>query len=120
MVKGYVRRVGVGFFGVLAMACAPTQMVPVTMEPVPMSVFVDGQRLPGTGSQKVELKSDRAHVFLFKKEGYRSQQVVLKSEPGPDRPRLEPEEIRVQLIPIEGRKPEIAVSLDPTEESGTE
>jgi hypothetical protein len=95
-------------------------MVPVTMEPVPMSVFVDGQRLPGTGSQKVELKSDRAHVFLFKKEGYRSQQVVLKSEPGPDRPRLEPEEIRVQLIPIEGRKPEIAVSLDPTEESGTE
>ena len=102
------------------MACAPTQIVPVSMEPVPMSVFVDGQRLPGTGSQKVQLKSDRAHVFLFKKEGYRSQQVVLRSEPGPDRPRLEPEEIRVQLIPIEGRKPEIAVSLDPIEERGAE
>ena len=120
MLARHVRRVGVGFLGFLALACAPTQVVPVTVEPAPMAVFVDGRRLPEATSQNVELKSDRAHVFLFKKEGYQSQQVVLRSEPGPDRPRLQPDQIQVQLIPIEGRKPDIAVSLDPIEEREAE
>lgn len=111
---------GVGVLGVLLLSCAPTQVVPIRMDPAPMTVFVDGRRVPEEDSRQVELKADRAHVFLFKKEGYQSEQVVLRSQPGPERPRLEPDEIVVQLIPLEGRKPGIAVSLDPIEEHEAE
>ena len=118
MAEKQVRWSGVGLFVVLALilACAPTQVVTISMEPSPVTVFVDGRRLPQVDSRKVELKADRAHVFLFKKEGYQSRQVVVRSEPGPDRPRLEPDQIVMQLIPLEGRKPGVAVSLEPTEE----
>ena len=120
MLEGQVRLCGVGVLGLFLLACAPTQVVPIQMAPEPVTVFVDGRRLPEKDSRQVELKADRAHVFLFKKEGYQSEQVVLRSEPGPERPRLEPNGIVVKLIPLEGRKPGIAVSLDPIEERETE
>lgn len=101
------------------MACAPVQQVPITVEPVPVTIFVDGRRLPEAGRQTVELKANRGHVFQFEKEGYRSQQVVLVSREWEGHAHLQPEDIFVQLIPLEGRKPEIEVGLEAIEERGT-
>lgn len=120
MLEGQGRLCGAGILGGLLLACAPTQVVPIRMDPKPVTVFVDGRRLAEKDSRQVELKADRAHVFLFKKEGYQSEQVVLRSEPGPERPQLMPDEIVVQLLPLEGRKPGVAVSLDPIEEREAE
>ena len=117
-----VEKYGHWAFGVILVglaACAPIQRVPITVEPVPVAIFVDGRRLQATGRQTVELKADRGHVFQFEKEGYRSQQVVLVSREWEGHPHLQPEDIFVQLIPLEVRKPDIEVGLEAIEERGT-
>lgn len=107
----------VGSLGV-ALACAPTQIVPMGLEPAPVEVFVDGRRLEEPNPSQVELRADRGHVLQFERAGYRSEQVILISGQWEGRPHLQPEEIFVQLLPLDGRKPEVEVELEPSGERG--
>jgi len=80
--------------------CAPLQRVPVEVEPRPARVYVDGRELPPS-SGEVELRADRDHKLFFKREGYASRLVILRSVPGESGPRLEPPRVEVRLEPRE-------------------
>ena len=85
--------------GAIACHTPPIQRVPLQLEPADAQVFVDGTRLaPGTTS--VELRSDRPHVVLSKRDGYRPAQTVLETRTVDGRPRLVPSVIRVRLEPL--------------------
>jgi hypothetical protein len=87
-------------------ACrAPTQVVPLHLEPAGTRVFVDGQAVPGSPAA-LTLRSDRPHVVQLEQDGHRTQQVVLESRETSSGPRLEPPELRVRLeavVPTEHR-----------------
>jgi len=75
------------------------QRVPLDVVPHSTSIYLDGEPLadrPGA----LELRSDRAHVLFFRSEGYRPEQVVLRTSESGGTPRLEPAEVRVRLTPL--------------------
>lgn len=80
--------------------CAPLQRVPVEVEPRPARVYVDGRELPSAAGE-VELRADRDHKLFFKREGYASRLIILRSVPGESGPRLEPPRVEVRLEPRE-------------------
>ncbi len=86
---------------VAAFAChtPPVQRVRLHVEPADAQVFVDGAPL-AAGTAWVELRSDRPHVVLSKRDGYRPAQTVLETRSVDGRPRLAPAEIRVRLEPL--------------------
>lgn len=89
------------------------QRVPLTLGPEPVEVYVDGERVAEPVPDGLELKSDRGHVVFVKKEGYRAEQVILRSveqQDGP--PRLEPQAVVVELRPAAGRGRRLEVELD--------
>ena len=104
----------------LTLACAPTQIVPIWVEPTPVQVFVDGHRLQSTAPREVELRADRGHVLQFERTGYQTEQVVLLSGRWRGKPHLQPEEIFVKLIPVRRQRPEVEAELDPTEKRVTD
>ena len=59
--------------------CAPTQVVPLRLEPVPLTIYVDGERLESSAPEHLKLRADQPHVLFFKREGYQPAQVVLRS-----------------------------------------
>lgn len=103
-----------------ALACAPTQIVPVWVEPAPSRVFVDGQQLEDSNLRQIELRADRGHVLQFERSGYLTEQVVLISGRWRGKAHLQPQEIFVKLIPLERRRPEVEVQLAPIEERGSD
>jgi len=83
----------------LLCACqTPTQRIPLDLEPASLSVFVDGVELSGTPGELV-LRSDRAHVLFFRKQGYAPQRLVLRSGVREGEPYLMPPEVQVRLAP---------------------
>lgn len=91
------------------------QRIALDLEPAPVLVFVDGKSFESVGSDSsvgVELRSDRPHVLFFKKAGYRSEQVVLRSVDLEGRPRLAPERVVVHLAPLAPRGRDLQVELD--------
>ncbi len=86
----------------LAFACqVPLQRVPLRVEPDSVALFVDGRRVSPMPAE-LELRADRAHVLMFKREGYRAERVVLTASSGDsdEAPRLEPAEVSVRLAAI--------------------
>lgn len=89
--------------------CAPVQRVPIDSAPRDSSVFVDGDPV-GTAPVEVELRADRDHSVFIKRDGYRPELIILRSQVRDSRPRLEPGDVRVRLVPIErGRELDIEV-----------
>lgn len=78
--------------------CAAKQTIPVDAGPRPLALYVDGT-LQATLPSEVELRADRDHTLYFKKEGFRSELVVLESRETDGRDRLEPAAVRVRLTP---------------------
>jgi hypothetical protein len=93
--------------------CATEQIVPVSIEPAPVEVYVDGRLAASGAPDRLVLRSDRGHVVLIRRQGYRSEQVVLQSVDRDGERRLEPGRIVVQLAPEQGRGRRIEVELDP-------
>ena len=102
--------------GLVVGACAARQQVPVEARPGSVQVFVDGQPLAEIPEQGLSLRADRSHVLHFKRRGYRSEQVVLESVPGPEGPSLVPPRVRVELQPEQTRSRQIDVELQTPEE----
>ena len=102
--------------GLVSGACAARHRVPVEARPGPIQVFIDGQPLAEVPEEGLALRVDRSHVLHFKREGYRSEQVVLESVPGPDGPALVPARVQVELRPEQTRSRQIEVELQTQEE----
>jgi len=81
-----------------ALGCVAKQTIPVDAGPQPLALYVDGT-LQATVPGEVELRSDRDHTLYFKKEGFRSELVVLESSEADGRDRLQPGTVRVRLQP---------------------
>ena len=97
----------------LSLACRmPTQRVPLHLEPRSLSVFVDGEEVPGVPAELV-LRSDRAHVLFFRREGYQPQRLVLKTGEREGEPYLLPSEVHIRLAPTVPRDRELVIEPAP-------
>jgi hypothetical protein len=99
------------------LGCASLQSVPLSLDPTPMVVYVDGEPLEDGAPETVSLRTDRPHVLYFKREGYRPQQVVLES--GTDATgelRLKPNRVEIRLAPIRSQGRQLEVELEPRDE----
>jgi len=102
-------------------ACAPNQRVALELEPMPVEVYVDGRRVEGETPEYVELAANRSHIVMFKREGYRSQQIAIQSTRTLDGYRLIPATIRVALRPADPRGHSVQIELDdPGAEPGSD
>ena len=82
------------------LACAPKQRVPLDVAPAATSVYLDGEQLEEM-PRELKLRSDRDHTLFFKSEGHRSELVVLRSGRREGKPRLEPAQVRLRLVPLD-------------------
>jgi hypothetical protein len=93
---------GVALAALALPGCAlifPFQRVPIEVTPPDAQVFVDGS-LAGARNRSPNLRADRDHSVFVKREGYRSELVILKVDRAEGRPRLAPDHVRVQLRPL--------------------
>jgi hypothetical protein len=81
----------------LLIGCAPRQVVPLSLTPADLTVFVDSRPIEGAPPDHLALRADRPHVLFFRKVGYRPEQVVLRSERVGGEPKLSPARIDVRL-----------------------
>jgi len=96
----------------VALGCAPTQVVSITIQPVPVSLYIDGELHPEGAPVALELRADQPHLLFFKKEGYVAEQIVLHSVPNENGPHLEPDRVEVRLSPVTPKRRELKVELD--------
>jgi hypothetical protein len=95
----------VAFAALLALplaGCAlifPFQLVPIEVTPADAEVFVDG-KLAAAPPLQANLRADRDHSVFLKREGYRSELVILKVDRTDGRPRLDPGQVKVTLRPL--------------------
>lgn len=104
------RRVGLAAIAtLLVLGCqAPTQSLRLELEPADSRVYVDGDEL-AAGTRVVKLRSDRAHVVLVKRDGYRPQQWVIESRRVDGEPRLDPSQLTLRLEPLVPKEREIRI-----------
>jgi len=98
------------------LGCAADQIVPLSVDPAPVEVYVDGRRVDSDDPGHLALRSDRSHVVLIRRMGYRPAQVVVESVRTPDGPRLRPERIVVRLEPEQSAGRRIRIELDPADD----
>jgi hypothetical protein len=98
----------------LLIGCAPRQVVPLSLTPADLTVFVDSRPIEGAPPDRLALRADRPHVLFFRKVGYRPEQVVLRSERVEGEPKLRPARIDVRLerlAPV-GRRLEVELDVE--------
>jgi hypothetical protein len=98
----------------LLIGCAPRQVVPLSLTPADLTVFVDSRPIEGAPPDSLALRADRPHVLFFRKVGYRPEQVVLRSERVGGEPKLRPARIDVRLerlAPV-GRRLEVELEVE--------
>ena len=61
---------------------------------------------------ELELKATRDHTLFFKRDGYRSQLIVIRTREHDGEPRLKPAEVELRLRRIAVSQPEISVEVD--------
>jgi hypothetical protein len=95
----------------LGVGCAPLQVVELSVDPPPTSVYVDGEAIdPVPGA--LELRADRDHKLYFKRDGYRPELVVLRSQAGEAGPRLEPGRVEARLRPLSGHARDVEIEQE--------
>jgi hypothetical protein len=77
----------------------PMQSIPLDVRPDSVELFVNGQRVAPI-PRALDLRPDTAYVLLFKRDGYRAEQVVLDSIDLGGSARLHPGRVSVSLAPI--------------------
>lgn len=76
--------------------CAPKQPIPLDLGPMPLVVYLDGERLEEIPEELV-LRANRDHTLFVKREGYRPQLVILTTREVGGKARLHPESISLEL-----------------------
>jgi hypothetical protein len=104
---------GIGLLVLAAAGCAPKQVVPVDVIPAPSQVYLDKKPLDALPNELV-LRADRDHTLFFKREGYRSELVVLETRKIDGEERLVPErvELRLRLLTSGTRDLEVELEAD--------
>jgi hypothetical protein len=92
-------------------AFAPFQRVPIDTAPRDAVVFIDGHQA-GKSPMGANLRADRDHVVFLKREGYRPELVVIETQRPEGRPRLEPPEVLIQLVPLDKDR-DLQVEIEP-------
>jgi hypothetical protein len=77
----------------------PFQRVPIDVTPDDAEVFVDGKLAPAS-AREPNLRADRDHSVFVKRDGYRSELVILRVDRGEGRPRLDPAALTIELRPL--------------------
>jgi hypothetical protein len=102
----------VGFallLGLLLLACAPRQQVPLAVHPPDAELFLDGEVLE-QAPEVLDLRSDRDHTLFVKSSGYQSELVVLRSVKRPEEgPELAPESVAVRLKSLDPSGRELVI-----------
>ena len=99
----------------IALGCAARQTVPLDCVTEEVVVYVDGQLLE-EHPDALELRVDEPHKLYFKRPGHEPELVVLDSVTGDDgRPRLEPSNVCVELVPI-GLERELTIEAEDAED----
>jgi hypothetical protein len=96
--------------------CAAQQIVPLSIEPAPVEVFVDGRLAASGQPESLSLRVDRSHVVLVRRAGYQSRQVVLESVRQGGEVRLTPDAIALRLVPERSQARRLQVELDPADD----
>ncbi len=94
-----------------AAGCAPKQLIPLDVGPVPLEVYLDGKLLEGVPSE-LELKANRDHTVFVKRDGFRSQLMVLTTGEVEGRDRLTPEQVSVRLRRITDTEKALTIELE--------
>ncbi len=105
-----------GLSGVALSGCATQQVVPLSIEPAPVEVYVDGRLADGRPPESLSLRADRSHVVLVRRAGYLSQQVVLESIREGGETRLVPDRISLRLVSERSQGRRLQVELDPADD----
>ena len=95
--------------GLISMACAPRQQVPLAVHPPDAELFLDGEVLE-QAPEVLDLRSDRDHTLFVKSSGYQSELVVLRSVKRPEEgPELAPDSIAVHLKALDPSGRELVI-----------
>lgn len=105
-----------GGLAVSLSGCVSPQVVPISVEPAPVEVYVDGELAAGRPPESLSLRPDRSHVVLVRRAGYVTQQIVLESVREDGAPRLAPARISLRLVPEQRPGRRLEVELDPADD----
>jgi hypothetical protein len=94
-----------------SLGCVPKQMIPMDLGPAPLEVYLDGEKLKQVPSE-LELRANRDHTIFVKREGYRSQLVVLTTVELEGESMLDPGSISLELKPITDTTKALTVELE--------
>jgi hypothetical protein len=84
----------------LATGCAAKQQIPLGCVTEEVVVYVDGELLE-EHPDVLELRADEPHKIFFKRPGHEPELVVLEPSTDADgRPRLEPADVCIELVPV--------------------
>jgi len=95
----------------MALGCAPKQLIPLDVSPAPSQVYLDKEPLEESPSE-LELRADRDHTLFFKREGYRSELVVLETREIDGKERLVPDRVELRLRPLRSGTRDLEVELE--------
>jgi len=85
--------------------------VPIDVGPLPLVIYLDGERLEEIPTE-LKLRASRDHTVFVKREGYRSQLVILTTKEIEGRPTLTPAEIALELRRITDTTKALTVELE--------
>ncbi len=89
-------------------------MIVLDVGPEPLVVFVDGKPLKEV-PPAVKLTAKQDHKLFFKREGYRSELIVVRTGSRDGEPYLVPERVELRLIRDTDTAPSVSVELDSPE-----
>lgn len=92
-------------------ACAPTQVVPLEVAPDEVDLYLDGERLEEIPAS-LKLKSNRNHTLFFKREGYLSQFILLRSSGKSGDEKLSPDFVALELQELTVRQPSLSLEIE--------
>ena len=95
----------------LLLGCAPTQVIPIHVEPQPVSIYLDGEKLEQPESS-LELKANRDHTLYFKRDGYKPKLVILRTGKIEGKDTLTPERVALELEAVVVSRPGLQLEFE--------
>ena len=99
----------------LSFGCAPTQVIPIRAEPQPILIYLNGEKLEEPKSS-LELKANRNHTLYFKRDGYKSELVILRTQEIDGEDALRPERVDLELEALVESRPGLQLEFEDEDE----
>ena len=111
MKRRHVHLAGWLIAALLLLGCAPTQVIPIHVEPQPVAIYLNGEQLEEPGT-RLELKANRDHTLYFKRDGYQSKLVILRTGEIDGEDRLTPERVDLELDAVARSRPGLQLEFE--------